>query len=743
LTHSILTRILQAYQFNTLQTPNGPCLDEQSNLNFTCMFLRTLSSIFVSIFACLGHAQNTDWPVYRGNAAATQHSPLTQINRENVDQLEVAWTYRTGDAGDKTMIQCNPLVIDGILYGTSPKLSVFALDAATGEEIWRYDPVTGNSISGVSRGLSYWSNGSESRVLFTSEHHLVCLDAENGQPIASFGQFGKVDLRRNLKYPPETLSLSATSPGIVHENLIILGSSTGEGYNASPGYVRAYDVIDGQLEWVFYTIPQPGQPGYETWNWQEGERYGGANVWGGLSIDESRGWVFLAVGSPTYDFYGANRIGENLYGNCIVALDASTGEYIWHYQMLHHDLWDYDPPCAPSLATIPIEGVPTEAVIQPTKMGYLVVLDRETGKPLWPMEERRVPASYIPGEEAWPTQPYPVKGFFTRQSLGESDLRTFSTGAKEDAYEEYRKYRYWGRFTPPSIEGSLAFPSTWGGALWGGASVDPIRNTLYVNANELASINRLRPVILHEEVGQLYDAPSAEPNAMLGRSLYALNCTACHGADRQGIPPAFPGLAGIEGRLSHEDIGSIIRNGKAAMPAFAQFSDTQLNSLVAYLENADELPALEDSNLEGKSRYVLAGYAKFIDSKGFPLTAPPWGSLTAIDLATGDQKWRIPLGEVEELTAKGIPKTGDRNFGGCISTASGLVFIAASTDEKFRALDSDSGVELWQAKLPAGGYAVPSTYELDGRQYLVIAAGGGGRGATPSGDSYVCFALPE
>ncbi len=701
---------------------------------------------FLLLSACQQEEENTayfaseNWPIYRGSAAAAQYSQLSQINTENAGQLTEAWVHRTGDAGERTTIQCNPIIIDGVMYATSPKLEVFALNAATGKELWSFKPSSGNTISGVNRGVTYWENETEKRILFTAGHHLIALNAKNGQLISDFGNEGKVDLRENLGHPKENLSLVVTSPGIIYKDLIIMGSATGEGYDASPGYVRAYNVITGQLAWIFHTIPQEGEKGYDTWQWKEDAWYGAANVWGGLSIDPETGMCFLATGSPSYDFYGESRIGDNLFGNSVVAVDAATGKYIWHYQIIHHDLWDYDLPSAPVITKIKQDGLDKKVVVQPTKMGFLVVLDLETGQPIFEMEEMPVPASDIPGEVASKTQPYPTTGFFTRQSISESDLRDFDTGSGTDPKNEYAKYRWKGEYTPPSLQGTLAMPGTWGGGLWGGASVDPNTQTLYINANELASINKLRPVVDERNAKQLDDRPEAEQILAQGKSIYQLNCAPCHGLDRKGIPPSYPSLLQIGDKYPNEEVASIIKNGKGAMPAYAQFDNDQLMSIVKYLNAAIEVDE-EEINKTQADKYVAAGYQKFLDSKGYPLTAPPWGSLNAIDLTTGKLKWKKPLGEIEELTAMGIPPTGNRNFGGCITTAGKLVFIAAATDEKIRAFHTETGEELWQYKLPVAGYATPATYMVNGEQYVVIAAGGGGRGGTTSGDYYVAFKL--
>ncbi|MGB3848701.1 MAG: PQQ-binding-like beta-propeller repeat protein, partial [Tunicatimonas sp.] len=385
------------------------------------------------------------WRVYRGSAGALQYSALRQIDITNVHQLQPAWTYRTGDAGERTTIECNPIIIDDLMYVTSPQLDLVALDAATGIERWRFRPP--EEASGVNRGVTYWEDGQDRRIFYGAGVNLYALDAQNGQPVAAFGEGGRLDLRKHLGADPATLSITLSTPGIVYGDLLIIGSATGEGYNASPGHIRAYDVRRGELAWIFRTLPQPSTFGYDTWQWLPGENYGGANNWGGLSLDEARGVVYVATGSPTYDFYGANRLGENLFGNCVIALDATTGRRKWHYQAVHHDLWDYDLACAPTLMTIPHRGRAVEVVVQPTKMGTLIVLDRETGQPLTDTQETPAPASDVPGEQAHPTQPMQSELVIVKQGLDEDRLTNISPEAEAYARQEFAKYRNEGFFT--------------------------------------------------------------------------------------------------------------------------------------------------------------------------------------------------------------------------------------------------------------------------------------------------------
>ena len=522
-------------------------------------------------------------------------------------------------------------------------------------------------------------------------------------------------------------------------NLIIIGSAVGEGYSSSPGHIRAYNARSGELEWIFHTIPREGEYGYDTWGWIEGENYGGANNWGGMSIDMKRGWVFASTGSAAFDFYGGNRVGKNLFANCVIALDASTGKRIWHYQAVHHDIWDYDLTCAPNLVTIPSRGRLTDAVVQPTKMGNLILLDRETGEPLIDAPEVPVPASEVPGEVAYPTQRINQGIIITPQRIDENYLTDISPEAHEYALQELKKYRYGNMYIPPSQEGTVALPSTRGGVLWGGASYNPETKIMYVNANAIPVI--LQIARLEENNGMEEKPRSSEPDRQ-GQRLYLLNCSSCHGADRLGVTAAFPAVATVKERLDRDEIREIITRGKGLMPPHTNFTENELDHLVNFLLETDDAGPAGTVEDRGPDKYVFQGYRVFTDQEGFPASKPPWGTLNAVDLAANKRLWSVPLGTYPALRERGIPDTGTQSFGGCVATAGGVVFIGGSADEKFRAYSAATGEELWSYQLPAGGYATPAVYEVDGRQFVVIAAGGGNRNATPSGDTYIAFSLP-
>ena len=687
-----------------------------------------------------GSPSGSDWREYLGDAAKSHYSTLNQINTGNAAQLQVAWTYQTGGAdtaNNQTQIQCNPIIVNGTLYATSPRIDVFALDAATGREKWKFSAADfwggKNAWAGTNRGVTYWESGGDQRILFAAGSYLFALDVRTGKPIQSFGDSGRVDMRNDLDYEKKDFFIVSNTPGIIYKDLIIMGMRLSENTDAAPGHVRAYNVKTGRREWIFHTIPHPGEAGYETWEDKDAwKKIGGANCWAGMAIDRARGMVYVPTGSAAFDFYGGNRKGANLYANCLLALDAATGKRIWHFQTVHHDIWDRDLPAPPTLLTVTHGGKKTDAVAQTTKSGFVFLFDRETGQPLFPIEERPVPASTMPGEQAWPTQPIPTKPApFARQALTEADVNPHSTD-KQALVDRLKTVRTGPNFTPPSREGTVVLPGFDGGAEWGGAAADP-EGILYVNANEM-------PWIL-----QMVDIPVADASDPHGtaKQLYAANCTSCHGAARQGNG-VYPALTDVKKRRTEAYAASLLATGKGFMPSFTSLKESERKALIDFL--FDKTPAQKEPGSSAGMRssgvpYTITGYNRFVDTDGYPAIRPPWGTLNAIDLNTGEYVWKVPLGELKSLSGKGIAPTGTENYGGPVATAGGLLFIAATKDEQFRVFDKKTGKVLWQATLPAGGYATPSTYAANGRQYVVIACGGGKMG-TKSGGSYVAFALP-
>lgn len=611
---------------------------------------------------CLGVApsaparEDVGWPNPGNDKGGTRYAAIDQINRENVKDLQVAWTYNTGDAGAGTTIECTPLVIDGVMYVTTVRTKVVALDAATGSELWQFDPYADTSrqymkaSGGVNRGPAFWSDGQaggQRRVILgASDGRIISLDAKTGKPDPAFGKSGELDLRAGLNGEADGTPYGPTSPPMVFEDLVIVGCSTNESTPAAPGDPRAFDVRTGKEVWRFHVVPRDGEFGRDTWpapndpTAQPWKGRGGVNPWGGFTLDTETGVLFCGTGSATSDFHGGDRHGANLFANCVLALDARTGKRIWHFQTTHHDIWDHDVPCPPVLVEAMRDGKMVQAVAQVTKTGFCWVLDRKTGEPVFGMKEVPAASSDVPGEQAHPTQPEPLKPpplaklIFTRDEVTDR-----TPEARRDVLDKLSKLRHGVKYVPLSESGSVVIPGLHGGATWSGASYDPARKYVFVNTNNAPYMMQL------------------------------------------------------------------VRRG------------------------------------EGE--YGIAGYGYFVDHEGYPAIKPPWGMLTAIDMTTGEFAWQVPLGEFPELAAKGYGKTGTENFGGTIATAGGLVFVGGSKDEMFHAFDADTGKLLWQHKLPAGGYATPCTYAVNGKQYVTIAAAGGGKLRTASGDAFVTFALPE
>ena len=606
--------------------------------------LPNMIGLIVSLLL-VGQNGDGDWANVGNDKGAMRFSELSQINRKSVKDLKVAWTYHTGDAAKSgSTNECTPIIIDGVMYITTVKLKVVALDAANGNEIWTYDPYrTGITPKGVNRGVAYWSdnkpNGARRILYATNDGRLISLDAKSGIPDESFGNQGVVDMRAGIERDISKLQYGSTSAPAIFEDLIIVPIINSEGQPGAPGDIRAFHVRSGLQRWRFHSVPRPGEFGNDTWKGEGWKDRAGVNAWSGYSVDVKNGIVFGGMGSAASDFFGADRLGSDLFANCTLALNARTGERIWHFQTVHHDLWDHDNPCPPVVCSVLRNGKRIDAVAQPTKTGFIFLFDRLTGKPLFDVKEVPAQPSDIPGEEAWPTQPVPVRPpALEPQMVSERDLTNLSPEAHAYVLEEIKKYRHDAAYLPPSVQGSLISPGFHGGANWSGASVDPTTSILYINTNN------------------------------------------------------FPFLCAIS------------------------------------------------PNKTGG--YDFEGYKYFTDKEGYPGVKPPWGHLTAIDLNTGKFVWRDILGEHPALKAKGVPPTGTQNFGGTIVTAGGLVFIGATMDEKFHAYDKANGKLLWEYQLPAGGYATPSTFMVLGKQYVVIAAGGGGKLGTKSGDSFIAFALP-
>lgn len=622
----------------------------------------------------------------------------------------------------------------GVLYGVSASLRLFALDASTGEELWSFEPKDEGPGFAQTRGVAYWADGDDERIFFGAGPLLNAVDAKTGQLVPTFAENGVLDLRRGLgreMRSDDVMGVVLSTPAAVFEDLLIVGGRVNEAAGAAPGHVRAFDARTGELRWIFHTIPQPGELGYETWPEDAWETIGGANAWAGITIDEERGLAFVPTGSAAPDFFGGDRVGDNLFANSLVALDARTGERRWHYQFVRHDLWDRDLPSPANLVEIERDGKRIPAVAQTTKTGHTFLFHRETGEPLVPIEEVPVGQDVIPGEVPAKTQPLPTAPPpFIRQGFSVADINGRTADMHDTALRRAETLRIGGPFEPPSPEGTILAPCTDGGAEWGGSAWDDDSGLLFVNGNQLVSILQMLEV--------------ESDQTMTPGIGYVFLCASCHGLDMRGDGGSIPSLIDIGDRLGPIELYDIIMEGRGRMPGFAPFLEWWQAAALAgwvYFADAEDAPSTWASQATGETTFVNAGYQDFLDAEGVPVTKPPWGTLTAIDLNALDIRWQVPLGDYPVVLESGKKGLGAQNYGGPVLTESGLLFLAATPDAKIRAFDAENGKTLWEADLPAAGFATPATYEADGQQFVVIAAGGG-KLQQPSGSHYVAFRLP-
>jgi quinoprotein glucose dehydrogenase len=703
------------------------------------------------LVSCHSRDQYNSWGVVKGSPQGIHYSSLDLVDTNNVKNLQIAWVYHTGDADTvhNSQIQCNPIIVDSVLFGTSPQMKLFALDAMTGRQKWVFNPFDTNSnadktsffIMNNCRGVAYWTDHKEDkRVFYTAGSNLYCINAENGQLVDSFGTAGHLDLHDDLDRDVKDLFVTSTSPPVIYNNILVIGTRVDEGPMAAPGHIRGYDVKTGNRLWIFHTIPHPGEQGFDSWDDSTAYKFiGGANAWSGLTLDPEKGIVYASIGSASYDFYGGKRKGNDLYANCVLALDANTGRRIWHYQVVHHDVWDRDLSSAPVLVTINKDGEKIDAAVVTTKTGLIYIFDRSTGKPVYDIVERKVPTvSELKGEQLSATQPFPTAPApFMRQMFSEKDLNPYLPDSSLiEVKNRWASYDHDNMFSPISLRGTVIFPGLDGGAEWGGPAFDPGTGVLYVNANEMAWV--LTAVDITKQ------PLSKESFEQAGKRLYQKNCMACHGTELQGSGN-YPTLHGIEKKYSPPDFYSLVQSGRRMMPAFKQLNENEQEALASYLL---KMKGSQTKIFTGTANdsvysvpYTITGYNKFLSKEGYPAIAPPWGTLNAIDLSTGKYLWKEPLGNDSAFKRAKQP-TGTENYGASVVTAGGLLFIAATKDGKLRAFNKRNGQLLWEYNLPAAAFATPSIYFLGGKQYIVIACGGG-KLKTKSGDSYVAFSLPS
>ncbi|MFY0650571.1 MAG: PQQ-binding-like beta-propeller repeat protein [Cyclobacteriaceae bacterium] len=703
-----------------------------------------LIMLLISCQSNVDQFANTDWPAYLGSKSSAQYSTLTQITADNVSDLEIAWIYQPkGDSlGKRSQFSLNPIIVDEVLYGLSPNQKCFAVNAATGEELWSYDPFENEEEKfrgGIGRGVTYWSDGkNDERIFAPYKSFIYSLEAKTGKLIESFGDGGRIDLKNDLGRDVSNSFVAGFAPGVVYKNLLIQGTTVSESEKAAPGHIRAYDVLTGEKKWIFHTIPHPGEFGYETWGKDNWKSTGGANAWSGLTLDEKLGIVYVPLGSANYDFFGGDRPGDNLFANCLVALDATTGERIWHYQTVHHDIWDRDLPSPPNLVDLTIDGKEMKAIAQVTKTGFLFLLDRLTGEPIFEINEEPFPPSELETEFTNKTQPIPTKPEpFTRQYLDTTMLTQVSPEAHAFVKEQLLSMNYGNYFIPPSLKGTVIFPGLGGGGTWGGAAYDPDEGMLYINSNEIPYILQLAQIEVYQDQTTLEH----------GRGIYQQVCANCHGADLMGTDHmgAAPALLTIAERYDKSQLVRKIAIGGATMPPFFWMPENEIEAIAEYLLNYTSESQDVQRTTSGRADtiiYANMGYRKLLDHEGFPGITPPWGTVSAVDLAEGKVVWQKPLGYYPELAERyGLDNTGSELFGGPVLTASGLLFTAATKDHHMRAFDKKTGELLWKYELPAGGYATPAIYEADGKQFIVIACGSA-KLESPADNKIVAFALP-
>jgi quinoprotein glucose dehydrogenase len=671
---------------------------------------------------------DTEWPVYGGSSANNHYSKLSQINVGNVKKLQEVWRFDTKEGGG---LETTPVIVDGVLYGFSPLLKVFALDAANGKMAWEFVP-PGRLTPRKVRGLAYWTDGNDKRILANVSPYVYAIDATTGKAIPTFGENGRIDLRENLRGDAKLQSVGLTSPGVIYQDLLIVGGSM----EPSSSDIRAYDVHSGKLRWTFHVVPHPGEFGYDTWPKDAWTHVAAAGNWAGMAVDTARGIVYVPTASAHNDEYAADRVGDDLFADSLIALNAETGERIWHFQGVHHDIWDRDFPAPPDLVTVIRDGKEVPAIAQTSKQGYLFLFNRVDGTPLFPIENRPALPSDVPGEVAAKDQPFPTRPApFSRQRITEEMLTNRTPEAHAWAVKRFAEIRSDGQFVPMSVgKDTLMWPGFDGGGEWGGSAFDPQTHIIYINAND---------------VGLTESLVKHDPNSSAGSTVYMSHCSGCHGANRAGSPPEIPSLIGVQTRLTALQLTNTIQVGRGRMPAFPELANdgVEYKALMRFLATGEDKirdGAASPGNEADVPKYDFTGYKKFLDPDGYPAVVPPWGTLNAINLNTGEYVWKIPFGEYPELAAKGLKNTGSENYGGPVVTAGGLIFIGATVaDKKFRAYDKATGELLWETTLPMGATATPATYEVNGRQYVVIAAGGMRDPVTPSGGIYVAFALPK